>query len=132
CLSSPCHAGHAFEWRNGHMTDLGSLHGYQSGLFELNRAGVGVGISETGKIDPLTGIPENHAVISKNGRLIDLGPLGGHQSWANSINDRGQVAGWAANKTPDPYMFGVYPSATHTPPTLCHRRHSPPPRTPPG
>jgi len=120
CLSSPCHAGHAFEWRNGHMTDLGALHGYQSGLFELNGAGVGVGVSETGKLDPLTGIPETHAVISKNGRLIDLGTLGGHESWANSINDRGQVAGWAANKTRDrwAHLFVPYPSATQLRATL--------------
>jgi probable HAF family extracellular repeat protein len=120
CVSSPCHADHAFEWRNGHMTDLGALHGYQSGLFELNRAGVGVGVSETGKIDPLTGIPETHAVISKNGRLVDLGTLSGHESWASSINDRGQVAGYAANKTPDPYarLFSPYPSATQWRATL--------------
>jgi len=120
CLSSPCHAGHAFAWRNGHMTDLGSLHGYQSGLFELNGAGVGAGVSETGRIDPLTGIPETHAVISKNGRLVDLGTLGGHESWANSINGRGQVAGWAANKVRDPYahLFVPYPSATQLRATL--------------
>jgi probable HAF family extracellular repeat protein len=120
CLSTPCHADHAFEWRNGHMTDLGALHGYQSGLFELNGAGVGAGVSETGRLDPLTGIPETHAVISKNGRLVDLGTLGGHESWANSINGRGQVAGWASNKTPDPYakLFIPYPSATQLRATL--------------
>ena len=120
CLSSPCHAGHAFQWRDGHMTDLGSLHGYQSGLFELNGAGVGAGVSETGRLDPLTGIPETHAVISENGRLVDLGTLGGHQSWANSINDRGQVAGWAANKTRDRWaqFFSPYPSATQWRATL--------------
>jgi probable HAF family extracellular repeat protein len=120
CLSSPCHAGHAFEWRNGHMTDLGSLHGYGSGIFELNGAGVGAGNSETGKLDPLTGTPEIHAVISQHGRLIDLGTLGGHESWANSINDRGQLAGWASNKIPDPYAFHFtpYPSATQLRATL--------------
>jgi len=120
CLPSPCHVSHAFEWRTGHMTDLGALHGYQSGLFELNGAGVGVGFSETGVLDPLTGAPEAHAVIARHGRLIDLGTLGGHQSWANSINDRGQVAGWAANKTPDPYakFFSPYPSATQVRATL--------------
>ena len=120
CVSSPCHADHAFEWRNGHMTDLGALHGYQSGLFELNGSGVGVGVSETGKLDPLTGIPETHAVISQDGRLMDLGTLGGHQSWASSINDRGQVAGLAANKIRDPYahVFSPYPSATQVRATL--------------
>ena len=120
CLPSPCHVSHAFEWRTGHMTDLGALHGYQSGLFELNGAGVGVGFSETGVLDPLTGAPEAHAVISRHGQLIDLGTLGGHQSWANSINDRGQVAGWAANKVRDrwAHLFVPYPSATQVRATL--------------
>jgi uncharacterized membrane protein len=114
CLSSPCHVNDAFEWRGGVMTDLGALHGYSSGIFELNAAGIGAGVSETGRLDPLTGAPETHAVMSENGRLIDLGTLGGYESWAMGINDRGQVAGYAANKIPDTYaqLFSPYPSAT--------------------
>jgi probable HAF family extracellular repeat protein len=120
CISSPCHANHAFEWRNGVMTDLGALHGYSSGIFELNGEGVGVGVSETGQLDPLTGVPETHAVVSENGRLVDLGTLGGYESWAMGINDRGQVAGYASNKTPDPYarQLSPYPSATQWRATL--------------
>ncbi len=112
--SNPCHVNDAFEWRNGVMTDLGALGGYSAGLFELNRAGVGVGISETGAFDPLTGAPETHAVIARRSHLIDLGTLGGNESWATSINDWGQVAGYASNTTPDPYAqdFSPYPSAT--------------------
>lgn len=120
CLSSPCHVNDAFQWRNGVMTDLGALHGYSAGIFELNGAGVGVGYSETGKLDPLTGAPEAHAVISRHGRLVDLGTLDGHQSWASGINDHGQVAGYAATKTRDRYarLFGPYPSATQWRATL--------------
>jgi probable HAF family extracellular repeat protein len=120
CVSSPCHVDHAFEWRNGVMTDLGALHGYQSGIFELNGASIGVGVSETGMLDPLTGVPETHAVITENGRLIDLGTLGGYESWAMGINDRGQVAGYASNTIPDPYaqLFSPYPSATQWRATL--------------
>jgi probable HAF family extracellular repeat protein len=120
CLSSPCHVNDAFEWRNGVMTDLGALHGYSAGIFELNGAGVGVGVSETGKLDPLTGAPETHAVISRHGRLVDLGTLGGHESWAMGLNDRGQVAGYASNKVPDPYaqFLSPYPSATEWRATL--------------
>lgn len=120
CLSSPCHVNDAFEWHNGVITDLGALHGYSAGIFELNRAGVGAGVSETGRLDPLTGVPETHAVISKNGGLVDLGTLGGYESWAMGINNRGQVAGYAANKTPDPYarLLSPYPSATQWRATL--------------
>jgi probable HAF family extracellular repeat protein len=120
CLSSPCHVNDAFEWRNGVMTDLGALHGYSAGIFELNGAGVGAGVSETGALDPLTGAPETHAVISQHGRLIDLGTLGGYESWAMGINGRGQVSGYASNKIPDPYahLFSPYPSATQWRATL--------------
>ena len=115
CLESkPCHVNDAFEWRNGVMTDLGALAGYSAGLFEVNRAGVGVGVSETGVLDPLTKSPEVHAVIAHGNRLIDLGTLGGNESWASSINDEGQVAGYASNTTADSYLknTNLYPSAT--------------------
>jgi probable HAF family extracellular repeat protein len=120
CLSSPCHVNDAFEWRDGVMTDLGALHGYSAGIFELNGAGVGVGVSETGTLDPLTGAPETHAVISQNGGLVDLGTLGGNESWAIGINDRGQVSGYASNATPDPYaqFLSPHPSATQWRATL--------------
>jgi hypothetical protein len=88
CLEDPCHVNDAFEWRNGVMTDLGALSGYSAGIFELNGAGVGAGVSETGALDPLTGSPETHAVISRGGHLSDLGTLGGNESWAMGINDR--------------------------------------------
>jgi probable HAF family extracellular repeat protein len=115
CLDDPCHVNDAFEWRNGVMTDLGALAGYSAGIFELNGAGAGAGVSETGALDPLTGIPETHAVMSRDGGLIDLGTLGGNESWAMGINNRGQIAGYAANTTPDPFapLLPVpYPSAT--------------------
>jgi probable HAF family extracellular repeat protein len=114
CLGNPCHVSHAFEWRNGVMTDLGTLGGYNGGIFELNGAGDGAGISETGVVDPLTRFPEAHAVMSHAGRLIDLGTLGGNESWAMAINDRAQVSGFASNSTRDPYarQLSPYPSAT--------------------
>jgi probable HAF family extracellular repeat protein len=115
----PGNVFHAFEWKKGVMTDLGTLGGYNAGIFELNGAGVGAGYSETGVLDPLTNFPEVHAAVSKGGGLIDLGTLGGNESWAVGINGRGEVAGFASNTTPDPnahFMTDLglapYPSAT--------------------
>lgn len=115
----PGNVFHAFEWKKGVMTDLGTLGGYNAGIFELNGVGVGAGYSETGVLDPLTDFPEVHAAISRRGALVDLGTLGGNESWAVGINDRGQVAGFASNTTPDPnahFMTDLglapYPSAT--------------------
>lgn len=126
CLGIPCHANHAFEWHNGVITDLGTLGGYNSGIFELNGSGVGAGFSETGAIDPLTSFPEAHAAISMRGRLHDLGTLGGNESWASGINNRGQVSGFADNTTPDPYAaaFGPYHSATAWHATLWRSGHA--------
>jgi probable HAF family extracellular repeat protein len=105
--SNPCHENDAFEWHDGVMTDLGALAGYSAGLFELNRAGVGVGYSETGALDPLTGGPVAHAVIARGDHLIDLGTLGGPDSLAAFVNDRGQVAGESfTNSTPNPANGG--------------------------
>jgi probable HAF family extracellular repeat protein len=120
-----CHVSHAFEWRNGTMTDLGTTGGYGAGLFELNGAGVGVGYSETGALDPLTDAPVTHAAISTHGHLVDLGTLGGTQSWAVGINGRGEVSGFATNTTRDPYALNLapLPSTTQWRATLWHKRH---------
>jgi probable HAF family extracellular repeat protein len=98
---------HSFEWRDGHLTDLGALPGNNSSaVFEVNGSGTGVGMSETPVTDPYTGWPADNAVMFKNGRVINLGALpGGYESQANDINNLGQVSGFASNGTPDPYSF---------------------------
>ena len=98
---------HSFEWKDGHLTDLGALPGNNSSaVFEVNGTGAGVGMSETATTDPFTGWPADNAVMFKNGQVINLGTLpGGYESQANDINDRGQVSGFASNGTPDPYSF---------------------------
>jgi probable HAF family extracellular repeat protein len=98
---------HAFEWRGGRLRDLGALPGNNSSaVFEVNRSGAGVGMSETAITDPHTGWPADHAVMFKDGKVIDLGTLrGGYESQANDINDRGQVSGFASNGIRDRYSF---------------------------
>ena len=95
---------HAFSWHHGKLVDLGALPGNNSSaVFEINRRGIGAGISETGTLDPVAGYPAEHAVLFTHGTVIDLGTLpGGHESQAVAINDRGQVAGFANNGIDDP------------------------------
>lgn len=87
---------HAFRWRRGRMTDLGTLGGDRStpgapseGLLTdpLNERGHVTGTSETA-----TG--EEHAFLWRGGEMTDLGTLGGARSMGMALNDRGQVVGW--------------------------------------
>ena len=58
----------------------------------LNDSGRIVGFSDTGVVDPLTGIREVRAVLwSGNGNAHNLGTLGGYGSVAWAINNDGQV-----------------------------------------
>jgi probable HAF family extracellular repeat protein len=106
---------HSFEWKDGHLTDLGALPGNNSSaVFEVNGSGTGVGVSETAVTDPYTGGASINAVMFKNGRVINLGTLpGGYESQANDINDLGQVSGFASNGIPDQYSLSpVFPWGT--------------------
>lgn len=77
---------HAFIWRRGVMTDLGTLGGIGSNGLNINRSGtIVVGASTT-----LTG--ENHAFRWKaSSGMLDLGTLGGTNSAAWAVNDEGSV-----------------------------------------
>src|SRR5260370_31556990 len=99
-----CWVDHAFVWKDGITTDLGTLPGGPSSFpVAINNLGLIVGQSQNGSIDPLTGAPEVRAVLWRNGRIVDLGTLGGNASSANAINDLGQVVGSATNVTIDPF-----------------------------
>jgi probable HAF family extracellular repeat protein len=78
---------HAFVWRNGRMTDLGTLGGDNSRARAINEAGQVVGWAR-----PATG--NGHPVLwEADGRAIDLGTLGGDRGEATALNERGQVVG---------------------------------------
>jgi probable HAF family extracellular repeat protein len=97
---------HAFVWTGGHLVDLGALAPAatnNSQIYGLNGNGLGVGASENGLIDPLTGLPAEEATVFQHGHVIDLGTLGGHESFTLGVNSHGQVAGISTNTTLDPF-----------------------------
>ena len=59
CFSPSCVVQHAFQWQKGVLTDLGALPGGGSSFAAcINEPGEVVGVSQTGLLDPLAGIPE--------------------------------------------------------------------------
>lgn len=61
---------HAFSWKSGATTDLGTLGGRYSDAVCINKNGQIVGKSET-----VAG--ETHAFLWQDGVMTDLGTLGG-------------------------------------------------------
>jgi probable HAF family extracellular repeat protein len=105
---------HAFRWKHGVLTDLGTLPGgHGSFAIWTNDRGQVVGLSDNGKIDPVLGGPQGRGVLwESDGSIVNLGTLGGTQSLAADINQPGQIVGVAANKIADP--FSIFGWATQT------------------
>jgi probable HAF family extracellular repeat protein len=107
CIVGECYVVNGFQWQNGMQKDLGPLSGVNSAIpIGINENGVAVGLSQNGSIDPLTGFPENDAVVWEHGTVNNLGTFGGNGSIAWAINDWGQVVGGALNSIPDNYASG--------------------------
>jgi probable HAF family extracellular repeat protein len=85
---------HAFSWRNGVMTDLGSpLGGLNTGANTIDDRGQVAGQAEIAATDPNFGFTEAHAAVWQRGITRDLGVIGGPTSWIQGSNDRGQFTG---------------------------------------
>ena len=95
---------HAFEFKNGTLIDLGALPGANTSNAGWTTEGGAVsGVSTRSTINPLTGWPEEAAILWERGQIIDLGTLGGYEAQPDANNSRGQVAGFAANTVPDSF-----------------------------
>jgi probable HAF family extracellular repeat protein len=111
-------SGHAFLWRDGAMTDLGTLGGVNSQEqwpVKDNR-GLIVGSSETADMDPFAedfcgfdanaGLPPTGLIcvgfLWEDGVMTALPTLGGNNAQALGVNNRGQAVGMAEQGTQDP------------------------------
>jgi len=104
---------HATLWRNGLITDLGTLGGPASGIdwVQKNDRGLIVILSQTANVDPnnedFCNFPFNTELtclgaVWQNGVLTALPTLGGYNAYPGGVNDWSQIVGAAETSTQDP------------------------------
>jgi probable HAF family extracellular repeat protein len=104
---------HATVWRNGTITDLGTLGGRSSGIdwVQKNDSGVIAVLSQTANVDPNNEDFCNFAfdtdlaclaAVWQNGVLTALPTLGGNNAYPGGVNNWGQVVGAAETSIVDP------------------------------
>ncbi|MGO9084011.1 MAG: hypothetical protein ACLQBK_02200 [Candidatus Sulfotelmatobacter sp.] len=100
-------------WKDGQITDLGTLGGNGSAADAINNRGQVVGFAFNAIPDPLSYVyfglagsttgTQTRAYLWANGVMQDLGTLGGPDAAALFVNERGQVAGLSyTNSTVSP------------------------------
>ena len=106
---------HATTWRNGKITDLGTLGGTDSEARLVNDSGQIIGISflNTPPMPPFNQ-PQDDAFLWSAGTMTDLGTLGGSFSAPSSINRSGQVSVISLDATNSVYQSFLWSNGTKT------------------
>jgi probable HAF family extracellular repeat protein len=110
-------------WKDGMITDLGSLGGNQNQALSINNRGQIVGLSQNTIPDPfslydflirlrVTGTndgTQTRAVLWQDEQMQELGTLGGPDAWASYINESGQIAGFSYTSSTANAVTGLPP-----------------------
>jgi probable HAF family extracellular repeat protein len=90
---------HGFLWRDGTMTDLGTLPGKTDSY-----AGA---INDRGEIagTAYAILSGSNLVLWKDGAIHDLGPVQGSSAWVTGMNNRRQIVGYAAGSKSIPFLW---------------------------
>jgi probable HAF family extracellular repeat protein len=102
--------GNAVMWKNGQITNLGTLGGNESGAYAVNASGQVTGAAANAVPDNSSILgwgTQTRAFLYQNGIMKDIGTLGGTDAIPYFMNDAGQVAGFSytASGAADPFIW---------------------------
>ncbi len=99
---------HAFQWKDGTLTDLGALPGVNSScVSHIQRQRLDCGTVGKRRNRSHHGMARGASSSLEEWAGRQSGSLGGNESFSIAVNNRGQVVGLAENATPDSFGLGL-------------------------